>query len=113
MILRERPAATIVTIDNFSATYVRGYGEQKTMLNFRETGVAVRAHVRTADMRELPFADGSHDQKNGTVILCAPTGIRRGFALHDVLCCGSDVMSRFAITIDIRAMRLILTLAKR
>ncbi len=61
MVLRARPAATLVALDNFSATYIRGHGEEKTMGNFRDAGVDARASVRRADMRELPFADGAFD----------------------------------------------------
>lgn len=60
-IARARPAATIVGLDNFSATYIRGHGEANTLENFRVAGIAGRATVRTGDMRDMPFEDHSFD----------------------------------------------------
>jgi len=61
MVLAERPNTTLVALDNFSATYIRDHGAAKTLANFRAAGVERRASVQTADMRDLPFPDGSFD----------------------------------------------------
>jgi SAM-dependent methyltransferase len=61
MVLRERPAATVVALDNFSAEYIRDHGANKTLANFRAAGVADRATVQAGDMRALPFPDASFD----------------------------------------------------
>src|SRR5512133_948789 len=61
MVLWERPRATLVALDNFSAPYIRGHAPQKTEANFRAAGVERRAVVQAGDMRTLSFADGSFD----------------------------------------------------
>ncbi len=61
MVLSERPQITLVALDNFSAEYIRDHSAQKTLANFRAAGFEQRATVRAADMRELPFPDGSFD----------------------------------------------------
>ncbi len=61
MVLWERPKATLVALDNFSAGYIRGHGPQKTEANFRAAGVERRAVVQPGDMRTLPFPDQSFD----------------------------------------------------
>lgn len=61
MILRARPAVTLVALDNFSAPYIRGHGPGLTRANFRAAGVESRATVEAGDMRELRFPDGSFD----------------------------------------------------
>jgi SAM-dependent methyltransferase len=61
MVLLARPRITLVALDNFSATYIRDNGPQKLLANFRAAGVEQRATVQTADMRALPFPDGSFD----------------------------------------------------
>jgi SAM-dependent methyltransferase len=61
MVLLERPRTTLVALDNFSATYIRGHGPEKLKANLRAAGVAERAEVVTADMRTLPFPDASFD----------------------------------------------------
>ncbi len=60
-IARARPAATVVALDNFSATYIRAHGPANTEQNFRLAGVASRATVRSGDMRQMPFEDHSFD----------------------------------------------------
>jgi SAM-dependent methyltransferase len=61
MVLRERPGATLVALDNFSATYIRDHGPAKLAANLRAAGVDGRAEVKPGDMRELPFPDASFD----------------------------------------------------
>jgi SAM-dependent methyltransferase len=61
MLLRARPQATAVALDNFSASYISGHGPEKTRANFRAAGVEARATVQTGDMRALPFPDASFD----------------------------------------------------
>jgi SAM-dependent methyltransferase len=61
MVLVERPNATLVALDNFSADYIKGHGPEKLKANLRAAGVDGRATVVTADMRKLPFPDGSFD----------------------------------------------------
>jgi SAM-dependent methyltransferase len=61
MVLLARPRITLVALDNFSATYIRDNSPRKLLANFRAAGVATRATVQTADMRALPFPDGSFD----------------------------------------------------
>lgn len=61
MVLRERPRATVVALDNFSADYIQGHGPDKTRANFRAAGVDARATVQAGDMRALPFTDASFD----------------------------------------------------
>jgi len=61
MVLAERPGATVVALDNFSAPYIRDHGAEKTLANFRAAGFGARATVVTADMRALPFPDASFD----------------------------------------------------
>jgi SAM-dependent methyltransferase len=61
MVLWERPKATLVALDNFTADYIRGHGLQKTESNLRAAGVEGRAVVQTGDMRTLPFPDQSFD----------------------------------------------------
>jgi SAM-dependent methyltransferase len=61
MVLRERPRATLVALDNFSATYIRDHGPEKLRANLRAAGVDGRAKIETADMRTLPFPDASFD----------------------------------------------------
>jgi len=61
MVLRGRPNATLVALDNFSATYIRDHGPAKLLANLRAAGVDRRASLQTADMRSLPFPDASFD----------------------------------------------------
>jgi SAM-dependent methyltransferase len=61
MVLLERPKTTLVALDNFSATYIRDHGPDKLRANLRAAGVDRRADVVSADMRKLPFPDGSFD----------------------------------------------------
>jgi SAM-dependent methyltransferase len=61
MVLWARPQTTLVALDNFSASYIRGHDAQKTLANFRAAGVDQRATVQPGDMRQLPFPDASFD----------------------------------------------------
>jgi SAM-dependent methyltransferase len=61
MVLNARPQVTLVALDNFSATYIRGHGAEKTRANFRAAGFDRRATVESGDMRELSFPDASFD----------------------------------------------------
>jgi len=61
MVLMERPRTTVVALDNFSATYIKGNGPGLLRANFQAAGVGARAEVVSADMRKLPFPDGSFD----------------------------------------------------
>jgi SAM-dependent methyltransferase len=61
MVLSARPQCTLVALDNFSAGYIRDHGPRKTLANFRAAGFEQRATVQTADMRSLPYPDGSFD----------------------------------------------------
>jgi SAM-dependent methyltransferase len=61
MLLWERPQATAVALDNFSAGYIVGHGPDKTRANFRAAGIESRATVQSGDMRALPFPDRSFD----------------------------------------------------
>ncbi len=60
-ILRSRPNARIVGLDNFSAGYIRGHGASNTERNFELAGIAGRATVQAGDMRDMPFPDASFD----------------------------------------------------
>ena len=51
MVLMARPQVTLVALDNFSATYIRTPGADKTRANFRAGGFEGRATVQSADMR--------------------------------------------------------------
>lgn len=60
-LLRARPRATVVGLDNWSADYIRGNGPELLLANARAAGVDSRLSARSADMRELPFEDGTFD----------------------------------------------------
>jgi SAM-dependent methyltransferase len=81
-IARSRPTATIVGLDNFSATYIRHHGAPNTERNFRLAGIAGRATVRTGDMRDMPFEDGSFDAAASSAAIdhLDPTEIRQTLA---------------------------------
>ncbi len=73
MVLEARPAATVVALDLFGASYERHFGregpwkslveqgERKLMANLRAAGVDQRASVQAGDMRALPFEPNSFD----------------------------------------------------
>jgi SAM-dependent methyltransferase len=61
MVLLERPKTTLVALDDFSATYIRGHGPDKLKANLRAAGVDGRAEVVSADMRKLPFENATFD----------------------------------------------------
>jgi SAM-dependent methyltransferase len=61
MVLNSRPQVTLVALDNFSATYIKGHGAEKTRANFRAAGFEGRATVETGDMRQLTFPDATFD----------------------------------------------------
>ena len=69
MVLLERPRTTLVALDNFSATYIKDHGPEKLKANLRAAGVDRRAEVVSADMRKLPFPDGSFDALVSTYAL--------------------------------------------
>jgi arsenite methyltransferase len=52
---------TIVGVDRWSGRDQSGNSPRVTIENGRREGVIARLHIATADMRELPFADGSFD----------------------------------------------------
>jgi ubiquinone/menaquinone biosynthesis C-methylase UbiE len=58
---RRLPRGKAVGIDVWQAEDLTGNRPEATLENARLEGVADRVEVRTADMRELPFPDGSFD----------------------------------------------------
>jgi SAM-dependent methyltransferase len=73
MVLEARPQTTVVALDSFSDSYVKHFGNEKPgeqiadqgrerlLENLRAAGVDSRATVVAADMRGLPFPDGTFD----------------------------------------------------
>ncbi len=61
MVGHARPGATIVGLDNFSADYIAAHGPANTLANFERAGIAKRARLETADMRQMPFAPETFD----------------------------------------------------
>ena len=73
MVLEARPAATVVALDQFGASYTQHFGTagdqksvieegtEKLMANLRAAGVDRRATVQAGDMREMPLASNSFD----------------------------------------------------
>ena len=73
MVLEARPKATLVALDSFGVSYAEHFsakgndqqiidaGEQRLLTNFKAAGVADRAGVQPADMRQLPFPAESFD----------------------------------------------------
>lgn len=66
MLLRDRPRARAVASDLFGDSFDHHFGHEgspreRLMRNLRAAGVAERATVATADMRQLPFAAGEFD----------------------------------------------------
>jgi len=78
-IARARPRATIVGLDNFSASYIRNHGPANTERNFRLAGLGTRATVRSGDMREMPFENHSFDAAASSAAIdhLQPDDIRR------------------------------------
>jgi arsenite methyltransferase len=58
---RRVPRGKAVGIDIWQAEDLTGNRPEATLENARREGVADRVEVQTADMRRLPFADGSFD----------------------------------------------------
>lgn len=56
---RSSPTASIVGLDNFSATYIAGHSAANTEENLRLAGIDRRATVQSGDMRAMPFDDQS------------------------------------------------------
>src|SRR4051812_504186 len=73
MVLEARPKATLVALDTFGASYAEHFGtkgneeqvadagQRLLLANFKAAGVADRAGVQAADMRQLPFPAASFD----------------------------------------------------
>lgn len=61
IVARERPQATIIALDNFSAKYIEGHGEEKLARNIQVAGVSDRVKIEKGNMLELPLADGEFD----------------------------------------------------
>lgn len=62
MVLQTRPAATVVAIDLYSGYWgINDNTPQRLLRNASAAGVGARVEARVADMRELPFEDGSFD----------------------------------------------------
>ena len=56
-----RPDVEITALDNFSAQYIRGNGEDLLRRNLRAAGIDGRVKTLRADMRQIPAPDGSFD----------------------------------------------------
>jgi ubiquinone/menaquinone biosynthesis C-methylase UbiE len=73
MVLEARPKVTLVALDSFGASYSEHFnakgsdqqildaGQQRLLANFKAAGVADRAVIQAADMRQLPFPAASFD----------------------------------------------------
>ncbi|MCC6389103.1 MAG: class I SAM-dependent methyltransferase [Bryobacterales bacterium] len=73
MVLEARPGTTVAALDSFGASYVRHFGgsgsseqimeqgRQRLLSNLRAAGVEQRVTILPADMRQLPFEQGSFD----------------------------------------------------
>jgi SAM-dependent methyltransferase len=61
MVALERPEARVVGLDDFSADYIAGHGEENTRANLHRAGVADRVEIRSGDMRRIPFPNESFD----------------------------------------------------
>jgi len=73
MVLEARPAATVVALDQFGASYKQHFGSagdrrsvvevgtERLMANLRAAGVDRRASVQAGDMREMPLPSNSFD----------------------------------------------------
>lgn len=56
-----RPDAHVVALDDWSADYIEGHGEENTRANLRAGGVDDRVEIQQGDMRAIPFPDESFD----------------------------------------------------
>jgi SAM-dependent methyltransferase len=66
MVLRSRPATTLVALDLFGESYNQHFGpgarpEDRLLSNLKAAGVDERASVRAGDMRRLPFEPATFD----------------------------------------------------
>ncbi len=61
MVGTARPKVLISALDNFSATYIRGNGEDLLRRNLRIAGIDSRVQMLNADMRRIPAPDASFD----------------------------------------------------
>jgi SAM-dependent methyltransferase len=66
MVLASRPHATVVASDLFAESFDQHFGpglrpQERLRANLEAAGVASRASIETADMRQLPFDTGSFD----------------------------------------------------
>ncbi|GLQ98031.1 class I SAM-dependent methyltransferase [Dyella mobilis] len=64
---RRTPRGRVTGIDIWQSEDLSGNGPDAVAANAAREGVAARVETRTADMRQLPFADGAID----TVVSCA------------------------------------------
>ncbi len=56
-----RPQARIVSLDNFSADYIKGNGPDLVMSNARIAGISDRVQVLKSDMRQIQAGDAEFD----------------------------------------------------
>jgi SAM-dependent methyltransferase len=66
MVLTARPQTTLVAVDLFGDSFRDHFGhhgtpQQRLLANLQAAGVAGRASIETADVRQLPFPAGSFD----------------------------------------------------
>lgn len=66
MVLEARPQTTLVALDLFSDSFDEHFGpgltpQARLQRNLKAAGVEQRVTLQTADMRQLPFPDGSFD----------------------------------------------------
>ncbi|HSG01141.1 MAG TPA: class I SAM-dependent methyltransferase [Vicinamibacterales bacterium] len=62
MVLLARPQATVTALDIYSGYFgIDDNTPERLMANARAAGVDGRVETRTADMRQLPFEDGTFD----------------------------------------------------
>jgi SAM-dependent methyltransferase len=61
MVAKARPGASVTALDDFSASYIRDHGEERTLRNLEIAGVQDRVEIEKGDMRALPFGDDEFD----------------------------------------------------
>ena len=66
MVLKARPQATLVALDLFAESFDQHFGrgekpQERLLANLKAAGVDQRVTIVTADMRKIPFPDGSFD----------------------------------------------------
>ena len=67
MVLEARPKATLVALDAFAQSYTEHFhedsaaGQARLLNNLKIAGVADRATIKQADMRELPYPSNTFD----------------------------------------------------